>query len=392
MPSLTTSPATPRKRRGGQVLAGDGGGVEQRRDPAAGDEEVGRGAHGGHAPQSDEEGDENDGRHREGDDHDKPSAATSGPNRHKLSRAHTRVQNARNVAPTLFPGAPLRPVYSVRGDEKGCVGVCCGQLGGLWTTRHGVSSSACSARRSCQPASRVRAGYGRTASASQDTGMPSRRSVVQGREHGEHQRQAQHRREQHDQRHDRQPALGLVQLHRALGARRVQLRDPPAAAQAPAGVGQAGLRAHHRDPLVARHQTRRSERSSRPARAADSRRSRRSRAWRRLTGTSPRSVCASRPPTESLRSSRTAVQRHQETPVHADETRRAPVLLQPRDRHPHHVHPGDRMQTDVVAVRLDELDLAAAHVAGAARALDRQRGHRVRELLRTPGVPPGQHG
>ena len=46
--------------------------------------------------------------------------------------------------------------------------------------------------------------------------------------------------------------------------------------------------------------------SNTPRVAASSSRSRSSRAWRRLTGTSPTSVCASRPPLTSLRSSCTA--------------------------------------------------------------------------------------
>ena len=115
-----------------------------------------------------------------------------------------------------------------------------------------------------------------------------------------------------------------AQLHRAdpLGPRQLVGCQPRSAGgrTAPAAERHAGLRAGHRDPArllpparpvtaptaPVHRPSRRAPESNSPRVAASSSRSRSSRACRRLTGTSPTSVCASSPPLTSLRSSCTA--------------------------------------------------------------------------------------
>ena len=118
--------------------------------------------------------------------------------------------------------------------------------------------------------------------------------------------------------------------------------------------------------------------SNSPRVAASSRRSRSSRAWRRLTGTSPTSVWASSPPLDVAAQLPHGAHGEQEAAVHADEPRRR-ASAPPAARSgcaPGGV-PLAGVQADVVALRLGEADVVAAHEAGAPAQLDGHGGQRV---------------
>ena len=92
----------------------------------------------------------------------------------------------------------------------------------------------------------------------------------------------------------------------------------------------------------------------------------------------------------SLRSSRTRATASRKPAVHAQEPGVGPVPLQPGDRDAQQVGALEGVEADVVALRLGEAHVVAAHEAGASAELDGHGGERVHRRAAAAGVGRGE--
>ncbi len=211
------------------------------------------------------------------------------------------------------PRAPISSVTSSTGHDREAI---------TGRTRRPSSAERSRLARPGAAATRPAAastGYGSTATASQDTGIPTSRTSSSAGAGGEHQRQPDAAARPAAPAAPSAPGAaaggGSGAARSASAGASVRRRDGAhRSAARPARRGSAGWsprRARRRVSAPAdRHAPtvirRPPPASNSPRVAASSSCSRSSRACRRLTGTSPTSVCASSPPDRSLRSSRTA--------------------------------------------------------------------------------------
>ena len=225
----------------------------------------------------------------------------------EMRREATRKSDVVRIAAT--PRAPMSSVASTTGTTASAI-----------TGRPSLRLGPLRAAQLPPGQRRSSTGHGSTATASQETGTSSSRTSSSAgtrcSSSGRPTRKAP-------------PASRAVTARRSCTARIRSARASSSGVEpgraggrtAPAAERDAGLRAGHRDPRAAasppapaRHRQpyrfigrpAGPPESNSPRVAASSSRSRSSRACRRLTGTSPTSVCASSPPLTSLRSSCTA--------------------------------------------------------------------------------------